>query len=152
MAEEQVVRETLTITHTNVTDADRNISARYNRLANLALDQAEMMMRHGPLDLRARMVSLFVSTTSRLASLDSRSEIETHRVAFEGLLASQRAVGVDTDPLEIAAAEAHLQPPLEPAAEPAIPAEPARQPLASHPPTAPRTEPPGAPYPPPFPG
>lgn len=82
MADQVVVRETLSVTSVNVTEEDKAIGSEINRLTWIALKQAELYMRFGPERERSMVVRLLLTSASKLSSLDSKTQIDESRTAL----------------------------------------------------------------------
>lgn len=80
--DQTVIRETLSITTKNVTEDDKALGAEFNRLAWMAMEQAERYLVCGPEDARIAVTRDFIKAMSRLSAADSSRELEEHRVAF----------------------------------------------------------------------
>lgn len=90
--EQKVVREVLTITAEKVTKADKVIGARFNQVAMLALNQAELYLTNGPEEARLAITKQMMSAVSRLSAADSEEKLKAHREAFMSYLSDQTAV------------------------------------------------------------
>jgi hypothetical protein len=86
MADEVFTREVVSITHTNISDGDREVSSRFNRVAQIALIRAEQLLMYGSEQAQAGIIRAFAGASARLASLDSKTEIDTQRAAFTELM------------------------------------------------------------------
>jgi hypothetical protein len=85
---EELIRETISLTRTSITDDDREIASEYNKLVKHSLKVADWLLSYGSPATRLKIVTACMSSASRLASLDSKTETEQHRVAFERLIDS----------------------------------------------------------------
>ena len=92
MADQVLTREILSITKTNATKADKELASRFNQVAWRALGQAEMYLIEGPEAARLAVTKSFLTSISKLASLDTKTEIEQHRLAFLGTLKSMTEI------------------------------------------------------------
>jgi hypothetical protein len=88
--DQQVIRETISVTSTNVTDEDKALGAEFNKTMWRALAQANLYLSHGPESARLTITKSFLTAASRLSALDSQSEIEEHRLAFMSYLSHQQ--------------------------------------------------------------
>jgi hypothetical protein len=122
MADEVFTRETITVTHVNVTDDDRDLARDFNRVARKALIKADTLLDFGPPDAQVAIIRGFMSAAAKLASLDSKTEMEVHRAAFSDLMQEMRNV----DPaVPVVAADAIELTTLTHAPLPEAPAQPA---------------------------
>lgn len=80
--DQTVVRETISVVSTNISDEDKQLGAEFNRLAWMALNQAERYLRCGPEEARLSVTKDFLKALTRLSAADSSSQIEEHRTAF----------------------------------------------------------------------
>jgi hypothetical protein len=87
--DQQFIRETISVTSTNITEEDKLLGAEFNRTMWRALAQANLYLKHGPETARLAITKSFLTAASRLSALDSQSEIEEHRVAFLSYLSHQ---------------------------------------------------------------
>lgn len=87
MAEE--ITETISLSRTTIVNAtreDKEISASYNRLVRAAIKRAEWTLQYGSPDQKMQIIKSAMMSASRLAALDTRSEVEEQRIAFEQLV------------------------------------------------------------------
>ena len=77
--EQQVVKETLSITTTAITAEDKALGHEYNRVLWRALAQADRYLTHGPENARLAITKSFLQAASRLSAIDSNSVVEESR-------------------------------------------------------------------------
>jgi hypothetical protein len=92
VADQVVVRETLSVTSVNVTEEDKALGFEYNRLAWMALKRAELYLQFGPERERLAVVKSFLASTAKLSSLESKSQIDESRTALFNVLDQISAV------------------------------------------------------------
>lgn len=80
--DQQVIRETLTYTTRNLTEADKALGAEFNKTAFRALAIANRYLTHGPDAARLAVVKSFLSAISKLAAVDAKAEVEASRQIF----------------------------------------------------------------------
>lgn len=80
MADEVITREVLTITHTNVTDTDRELGAMFNqRVLAKSIQWMEFYLDHGPPDARLAVVKACIPVAAKLSSLESKDQLSHTR-------------------------------------------------------------------------
>ena len=84
--DQTVIRETISVTATNVTEVDKALGAEFNRTMWRALAQANLYLTHGPESARLAITRSFLTAASRLSALDSQAEVEVARQSFERIL------------------------------------------------------------------
>jgi hypothetical protein len=77
--EQQIIKETLSVTATRVTDEDKALGHEYNRILWRALARADLYLTHGPEQARLAVVKSFLSSAARLSAIDSTSVVEESR-------------------------------------------------------------------------
>ena len=77
--EQQIVKETLSVTTTAVTEEDKALGHEYNRVLWRALAQADRYLTHGPENARLAITKSFLQAASRLSAIDSNSVVEESR-------------------------------------------------------------------------
>lgn len=82
MADQVVIRETLSITTQNITEEDKVLGQMYNKVAMKALKQADHYLRKGPDDARLAITKAFMSSIARLSAIDSKTQIDESREAL----------------------------------------------------------------------
>lgn len=83
---EEIIRETISVTRTAITPDDKELAQRYGQLVRESIEQARRMLRFGSPDVRLRIVLSTLSSAGRMAALDSKTETEVQRIAFERLI------------------------------------------------------------------
>lgn len=89
---EEIIRETISVTRTQISDEDKAISADYNRIVREALRQADILLRFGTPSQKMRLITAAMSSAGRLASVDSKVEVQVARTQFEQMLDEMRMV------------------------------------------------------------
>lgn len=95
--EEHLIRETLTYTTRQVTEADKAIASEYNKLAMKAIAQASRYLDYGPETARLAVVSTLLRAAAKQATVDAKAEVEASRVQFLDAL-SQMTVTANGEP------------------------------------------------------
>lgn len=91
MVDQVVTRETISITATNFTEADKALSAEWNQVAFKALRVANRYLDLGPEHARLAVVKSFLSSLSRISALDSKEEIKASRTELLTALQKMKA-------------------------------------------------------------
>ena len=92
--------ETITVAERDITDEEKKLASKYNRLVDECLDWAILQMRFGTHDTRLHLTGRIITTAARLAGMEVKTQTETHRIAFQNLLTELTTV----DAVEVAAA------------------------------------------------
>lgn len=92
--------ETITVAERDITDEEKKLASKYNRLVDECLDWAMLQMRFGTHDARMQLTGRVITTAARLAGMEVKTQTETHRIAFQNLLTELTTV----DAVEVAAA------------------------------------------------
>ena len=79
VADQVITRETISITHQNVTEVDRELGAAFNRTAFKALQYAARVIEYGPDAARVPIVRSFLGAIAKLSVLESKDEIAASR-------------------------------------------------------------------------
>lgn len=95
---EIVITETLSVTEHDITDEERALAKKYNRLVDTCLDWALLQMRVGLPSIRLNLTKSVITSASRLAALDTKTSQEEHRVAFQSLLAEMATIDAVATP------------------------------------------------------
>jgi|SRR5215472_276180 len=90
---EEIIRETISVTRTKLTDEDKEISSLYHRVVVRGLNHAMYLLDFGSPSEKLRVATAAMSSASRLAALDSKAEIEEHRMELERVLDEITSVG-----------------------------------------------------------
>ena len=88
----EIIRETISVTRSSITEEDKAISADYNRVIRRALAEAEDMLLWGTRTEKMQIVRAALQAAGRLAAVDSKVEVETARIEFEAMLDEVRAI------------------------------------------------------------
>ncbi len=81
-----VLTETVTVTEHEITDEERALSKKYNRLVDTCLDWAFMQMRFGLPATKLALSRSVITSASRLAAIDTKTHQQEQRLAFQSLL------------------------------------------------------------------
>jgi hypothetical protein len=90
---EEIIRETISVTRTSLTEEDKAISALYNRVVTEGLNHALYILSWGTPTEKLRISTAAMSSAARLAAVDSKAEIEEHRLELERVLDDITSVG-----------------------------------------------------------
>lgn len=91
MVDQVVTRETISITATNFTEADKALSAEYNALVFKAFRVANRYLSFGPEHARLAVVKTLLTSASRISALDSKEEIKASRTELLTALQKMKA-------------------------------------------------------------
>jgi hypothetical protein len=83
---EEIIRETISVSRTTVSDEEKAVASEYNRFVIRGLKKADQLLRFGTPEVQLRLCVAAISSSSRLAALDSKTITEEHRTAFETLV------------------------------------------------------------------
>jgi hypothetical protein len=119
---EEIIRETISVTRTAISEEDKQVSAAYHRVVLAGLDHAMYVLAFGAPDEKLRIATAAMGSAARLAAVDSKAEIEEHRMELERVLDEITSVGetqtIITGPDAPPEYEFIDAPPLEPPATP----------------------------------
>jgi hypothetical protein len=90
---EEIIRETISVTRTSLSEDDKAVSALYGRVVTAGLDHALWLLAWGTPAEKLRVTVAALSSASRLAAVDSKAEIEEHRLELERVLDDITSVG-----------------------------------------------------------
>ena len=90
---EEIIRETISVTRTSISDEDKQVSALYHRVVIAGLSHAMYVLEWGTPDEKLRISQAAMQSAARLAAVDSKSEIEEHRMELERVLDEITSVG-----------------------------------------------------------
>jgi hypothetical protein len=90
---EEIIRETISVTRTNLTDEDKQTSALYSRVVTAGLERALWLLSWGTPAEKLRITTATLVSAARLAAVDSKAEIEEHRLELERVLDDITSVG-----------------------------------------------------------
>jgi hypothetical protein len=90
---EEIIRETISVTRTNLSDEDKQISGLYGRVVTAGLEHALWLLAWGTAGEKLRVATAAMGSAARLAAVDSKAEIEEHRLELERVLDDITAVG-----------------------------------------------------------
>jgi hypothetical protein len=90
---DEIIRETISVTRTKISDEDKQVSALYNRVVIAGLNHAMYILDFGSPAERLRVATAAMQSASRLAAIDSKAEIEEHRLELERVLDDITSVG-----------------------------------------------------------
>lgn len=83
---EEIIRETISVTRTSLSEDDKQISALYSKVVTAGLNHALWLLSWGTPSEKLRISTAAMSSAARLAAVDSKAEIEEHRVELERVL------------------------------------------------------------------
>jgi hypothetical protein len=90
--EQQILRETLSITSVQVTDEDKALGHEVNRVMWRALAQADRYLTHGPEPARLAITKAFLTMASRFSAIDSNAVVEQSRVQLLSTLSKMQSI------------------------------------------------------------
>jgi len=90
---EEIIRETISVTRTAISEEDKQVSALYHRVVLAGLDHAMFVLNWGTPDEKLRISTAAMQSAARLAAVDSKAEIEEHRMELERVLDEITSVG-----------------------------------------------------------
>jgi|SRR5215831_1024584 len=93
-----VLTETVTVSTRDITDEERYLSHRYNLLVDKCLTWAGQQMVYGSHNTKLSLTKSVLASASRLAALDTKTQTEQHRVAFQALLQQMTEVNAEAPP------------------------------------------------------
>lgn len=83
---EEIVRETISVSRTSISDEEKAVASEYNKFVIRGLKKADHLLRFGTPEVQLRLCVAAISSSSRLAAIDSKTVTEEHRHAFESLV------------------------------------------------------------------
>jgi hypothetical protein len=83
---EEIVRETISVSRTSISEEEKAVASEYNQFVIRGLRRADHLLRFGTPEVQLRLCVAAISSSSRLAALDSKTITEEHRTAFESLV------------------------------------------------------------------
>jgi hypothetical protein len=83
---ELTLTETVTVSQRDVTDEEKYLAHRYNLLVDKCITWAGRQMMVGSHSTQLSLTKSVLASASRLATLDTKTQTEQHRVAFQALL------------------------------------------------------------------
>jgi hypothetical protein len=83
---EEIIRETISVTRTSLTEQDKQISALYAKVVTEGLNHALYLLSWGTPNEKLRISTAAMASAARLAAVDSKAEIEEHRLELERVL------------------------------------------------------------------
>lgn len=101
---ELTLTETVTVSQRDVTDEEKYLAHRYNLLVDKCITWAGRQMIYGTHATQLSLTKSVLASASRLAALDTKTQTEQHRVAFQALLEKMTEVDVTETPAAIGAA------------------------------------------------
>lgn len=90
---ELTLTETVTVSQRDVTEEEKYLAHRYNMLVDMCITWAGQQMKHGTHPTKLSLTKSVLASAARLATLDTKTQTEQHRVAFQALL--ERMTEVD---------------------------------------------------------
>jgi hypothetical protein len=93
---ELTLTETVTVSQRDVTEEEKYLAHKYNLLVDMCITWAGQQMRHGSNPVRLSLTKSVLASAARLATLDTKTQTEQHRVAFQALL--EKFTEVDATP------------------------------------------------------
>lgn len=88
MADQIIARETLSITHTNVTEADKELGAYFNRTVWKSLQWANLWLDFGPDTHRLAAAKELWKAAAKLSALESKDDVALARESLLHLVTS----------------------------------------------------------------
>ena len=92
--DQTVIKETISVISQHVSEQDKELGAEFNRVAWLALQQAAVYLRFGPESARLAVTRTMVQSMARLSAVDTKAQIEEHRIALMRTMAKMSDVPV----------------------------------------------------------
>jgi hypothetical protein len=96
--------ETVTVSQRDITDEEKHLAHKYNLLVDLCLNWAGRQMKFGSFPTKLSITKSVLASSSRLAALDTKTQTEQHRVAFQALLERMTEVDAPSPPAALGAA------------------------------------------------
>lgn len=90
--------ETVTVSQRDATDEERYLAHRYNMLVDKCLTWAGTQMSFGSHATKLTLTKSVLTSASRLAALDTKTQTEQHRVAFQQLLTHMTEINAESTP------------------------------------------------------
>lgn len=90
---ELTLTETISVSTRDVSDEEKYLAHRYNQLVDMCITWAGQQMKHGTHPTKLSLTKSVLASAARLATLDTKTQTEQHRVAFQALL--ERMTDVD---------------------------------------------------------
>jgi hypothetical protein len=78
--------ETISVSQHEISDEEKLLAAKYNRLVDRCLEWSLYQMRVGMESTRLAISKSVIASASRLAALETKTQTEVQRVAFQNLL------------------------------------------------------------------
>jgi len=83
---DEIVRETISVSRTSISEEEKAVASEYNKFVIRGLRKADHLLRFGTPEVQLRLCVAAISSSSRLAAIDSKTVTEEHRTAFESLV------------------------------------------------------------------
>jgi len=93
---EITLTESVIVSQRDVTDEEKYLAHRYNLLVDMCLTWAGKQMKYGSHPTQLSLTKSVLASAARLATLDTKTQTEQHRVAFQALL--EKFTEVDAPP------------------------------------------------------
>lgn len=90
---EEIIRETISVTRTSISEEDKEVAALYNKVVKRGLNHALWLLRFGTPSDKLRISTAAMSSAARLAAVDQKSELEEHRLELERVMDEITSVG-----------------------------------------------------------
>lgn len=90
--------ETVSVTSRDISDEERRLASRYNALVDKCITWAGQQMSYGTHATKLSLTRSVLAAASRLAVLDTKTQTEEHRVAFQSLLSDMAKVNAADTP------------------------------------------------------
>jgi len=90
---EEIIRETISVTRTAISEEDKEISALYTKVVKAGLNHAMWLLEWGSPTEKLRIATTSMQNAARLAAVDTKAEIEQHRLELERVLDDITSVG-----------------------------------------------------------
>ena len=90
--------ETVSVSHHDITDEEKLLASKYNRLVDSCLEWGLRQMKVGMETTKLSITKSVIASASRLAALETKTHTETQRVAFQSLLQEMTAVNAAGTP------------------------------------------------------
>lgn len=97
--------ETITVSERDISEEEKRLASKYNRLVDQCIDWAAVQMRYGPHQTRLTLARSVISTAARLAGMEVKTQTETHRIAFQELLREMTTIDVTAQPAALTAVD-----------------------------------------------
>ena len=90
--------ETISVSQHEISEEEKLLAAKYNKLVDRCLDWGLLQMRIGMESTKLAVTRSVISSASRLAALETKTQTETQRIAFQHLLQEMTMVDAASTP------------------------------------------------------